>query len=114
MLLALLWLSLLYSFYNGALVVSLTEIMPSSVRIAGFSVAYSLATSVFGGLTPMIATYLVQSSGSKSMPAFWLMLAAIISFIATLIIFRQQQMIRGNVSTHQHSIDQHAALISDK
>ncbi|WP_017395262.1 MFS transporter [Acinetobacter haemolyticus] len=114
MLLALLWLSLLYSFYNGALVVSLTEIMPSSVRIAGFSVAYSLATSVFGGLTPMIATYLVQSSGSKSMPAFWLMLAAIISFIATLIIFRQQQMIRGNVSTHQHSMDQHAALISDK
>ncbi|QER40728.1 MFS transporter [Acinetobacter suaedae] len=114
MLLALLWLSLLYSFYNGALVVSLTEIMPSSVRIAGFSIAYSLATSVFGGLTPMIATYLVQSSGSKSMPAFWLMLAAIISLIATLIIFRQQQMIRGNVSTNQHSIDQHAALISDK
>ncbi|MCG2921897.1 hypothetical protein KZ305_27820, partial [Escherichia coli] len=64
---------------------------PSSVRIAGFSVAYSLATSVFGGLTPMIATYLVEQSGSKSMPAFWLMFAAIISLIATLIVFRQRQ-----------------------
>lgn len=91
MLMALLWLSLLYSFYNGALVVSLTEMMPSSVRIAGFSVAYSLATSVFGGLTPMIATYLVEQSGSKSMPAFWLMFAAIASLIATLIVFRQRQ-----------------------
>ncbi|MEQ1142061.1 MFS transporter [Acinetobacter soli] len=91
MLVSLLWLSLLYSFYNGALVVSLTEMMPSSVRIAGFSVAYSLATSVFGGLTPMIATYLVEQSGSKSMPAFWLMFAAIISLIATLIVFRQRQ-----------------------
>ena len=91
MLMALLWLSLLYSFYNGALVVSLTEMMPSSVRIAGFSVAYSLATSVFGGLTPMIATYLVEQSGSKSMPAFWLMFAAIVSLIATLIVFRQRQ-----------------------
>ncbi|WP_130803609.1 MFS transporter [Acinetobacter ihumii] len=91
MLISLLWLSLLYSFYNGALVVSLTEMMPSSVRIAGFSVAYSLATSVFGGLTPMIATYLVEQSGSKSMPAFWLMFAAIISLIATLIVFRQRQ-----------------------
>lgn len=91
MLISLLWLSLLYSFYNGALVVSLTEMMPSSVRIAGFSVAYSLATSVFGGLTPMIATYLVEQSGSKSMPAFWLMLAAIISLIATLIVFRKRQ-----------------------
>ena len=91
MLVSLLWLSLLYSFYNGALVVSLTEMMPSSVRIAGFSVAYSLATSIFGGLTPMIATYLVQESGSKSMPAFWLMFAAIISLIATLIVFRNRK-----------------------
>ena len=91
MLVSLLWLSLLYSFYNGALVVSLTEMMPSSVRIAGFSVAYSLATSVFGGLTPMIATYLVEQTGSKSMPAFWLMFAAIVSLIATLIVFRQRQ-----------------------
>ncbi|MCH7302932.1 MFS transporter [Acinetobacter sp. NIPH 1869] len=91
MLMVLLWFSLLYSFYNGALVVSLAEMMPSSVRIAGFSVAYSFATSIFGGLTPMIATYLVQTSGNKSMPAFWLMFAAITSLIATLIIFRQQQ-----------------------
>jgi len=66
--------------------------MPSSVRIAGFSVAYSFATSIFGGLTPMIATYLVQSSGNKSMPAFWLMFAAIVSLIATLIVFRQHQI----------------------
>ncbi|MDR7016716.1 MFS transporter [Acinetobacter sp. 3657] len=101
MLMALLWLSLLYSFYNGALVVSLTEMMPSSVRIAGFSVAYSLATSVFGGLTPMIATYLVQETGSKSMPAFWLMFAAIISLIATLIVFRQHK----NVTAKPSSID---------
>lgn len=99
MLMALLWLSLLYSFYNGALVVSLTEMMPSSVRIAVFSVAYSLATSVFGGLTPMIATYLVQESGSKSMPAFWLMFAAIISLIATLIVFRQHHRVTAKPSS---------------
>ncbi|RZF53003.1 MFS transporter [Acinetobacter halotolerans] len=107
MLMALLWLSLLYSLYNGALVVSLTEMMPSSVRIAGFSVAYSLATSVFGGLTPMIATYLVQESGSKSMPAFWLMFAAIISLIATLIVFRQHQRVTAKPSSIQAGLAQH-------
>jgi len=87
LLITLLWLSLLYGLYNGAMVPSLTEIMPREVRTAGFSLAYSLATSIFGGLTPLIATYLVQSSGNKSMPAFWLMLAAFLGLCATLYVF---------------------------
>jgi len=87
LLMTLLWLSLLYGLYNGAMVPSLTEIMPREVRTAGFSLAYSLATSIFGGLTPLIATYLVQTSGNKSMPAFWLMLAAFLGLCATLYIF---------------------------
>ena len=47
-----LWLSFLYGSYNGAMVVSLTEIMPVEVRTTGFSLAYSLATATFGGFTP--------------------------------------------------------------
>jgi len=49
-----LWLSFVYGGYNGAMVVYLTEIMPLEVRTAGFSLAYSLATTV-GGFTPAIA-----------------------------------------------------------
>src|SRR6267142_2432211 len=44
-----LWLSFLYGSYNGAMVVFLTEIMPIDVRTSGFSLAYSLATAIFGG-----------------------------------------------------------------
>ena len=36
-----LWLSFLYSSYNGAMVVALTEVMPADVRTTGFSLAYS-------------------------------------------------------------------------
>jgi len=32
-----LWLSAVYAFFNGAFIVYLTEIMPASVRTAGFS-----------------------------------------------------------------------------
>ena len=46
MLMVLLWLSFLYASYNGAMVVALTEIVPASVRTAGFSLAYSLATTM--------------------------------------------------------------------
>ena len=45
MLIVELWLSFLYGSYNGAMVVALTEIVPASVRTAGFSLAYSLATA---------------------------------------------------------------------
>jgi len=45
-----LWLSFIFGSYNGAMVVFLTEIMPVDVRTSGFSLAYSLATAVFGAL----------------------------------------------------------------
>ncbi len=56
MLAAELWLSFLYGSYTGAMVVMLTEVMPSDVRTAGFSLAYSLATALFGGFTPAVST----------------------------------------------------------
>ena len=43
-----LWLSFVYGGYNGAMIVYLTEIMPARVRATGFSLAYSLATALFG------------------------------------------------------------------
>jgi hypothetical protein len=36
----------LYGSYNGAMVVALTEIVPANVRTTGFSLAYSLATTI--------------------------------------------------------------------
>ncbi len=76
-----LWLSFLYAGYNGAMVVYLTEIVPVEVRTAGFSVAYSLATTI-GGSTPLIVTYLIHASGNRAMPGAWLSVAAAIAFCA--------------------------------
>jgi len=83
-----LWLSFLYGSYNGAMVVTLTEVMPPAVRTAGFSLAYSLATALFGGFTPAISTYLIHTTGNKAAPGLWLMFAAVCGLVATLIIFR--------------------------
>jgi MFS family permease len=78
-----LWLSLLYSGYNGAMVVHLTEIVPVQVRTAGFSVAYSLATTI-GGSTPVFATYLIHVTGNRAMPGAWLSVAATIALCGAL------------------------------
>lgn len=91
MLIAELWLSFIYASYNGAMIVALTEVMPVEVRTSGFSLAYSLATAIFGGFTPAIATYLSEALQNKAAPALWMSSAAILSFVATLILYRWQK-----------------------
>jgi len=84
-----LWFSFIFGSYNGAMVVFLTEIMPVSVRTSGFSLAYSLATAIFGGFTPAISTYLIHSTGNRAIPGLWLSFAAACGLIAALFAKRQ-------------------------
>ncbi|WP_322045522.1 MFS transporter [Paraburkholderia sp. J67] len=82
-----LWLSTLYAWYNGAMVVALTELMPVHVRTTGFSMAYSLATLV-GGFTPAISTWLIHLTGDKAVPGAWMSVAAVCGMVATLFLYR--------------------------
>ena len=86
-----LWLSFIYASYNGALIVFVTEIIPIEVRTMGFSLAYSLATSIFGGFTPAISTYLIHISGNRAVPGLWLSFAAACSLGATFVLRLRQQ-----------------------
>jgi MFS family permease len=95
-----LWLSFLYGSYNGAMVVFLTEIMPIDVRTSGFSLAYSLATAVFGGFTPAISTYLIHRTGNRAIPGLWLSFAAACGLIAALLAKPQNVVVEtGRLAT---------------
>jgi MFS family permease len=84
------WLSFIYGSYNGAMVVALTEVMPREVRTAGFSLAYSLATTI-GGFTPAISTLLIHVSGNKAAPGAWMGIAGVCGLIATLVLYRSAE-----------------------
>jgi len=88
MLAVLLWLSFLYGSYNGAMVVALTEIIPVTVRTAGFSLAYSLATAFFGGFTPLVSTWLIEVTGNPAAPGYWMAFGGACGLVATLVIYR--------------------------
>lgn len=92
MLTVLLWLSFLYGLYNGAMIPALTEIMPMEVRVAGFSLAYSLATAVFGGFTPVISTALIEYTGDKASPGYWMSFAAVCALLATFYLYRRRTL----------------------
>ena len=82
----LLWLSFLYASYNGAMVVTLTEIVPARARTSGFSLAYATATTLSGGLTPLVCTELVHATGNRASPGLWLTAAALCGLAASLTL----------------------------
>ena len=98
MLMVELWLSFLYGSYNGAMVVALTEVMPVNVRTSGFSLAYSLATALFGGFTPAVSTWLIQMTNDKGAPGFWMMFGAVCGLTGTFILYgRKAQRVESPV-----------------
>jgi MFS family permease len=99
-----LWLSFVYASYNGALIVFMTEIIPIEVRTLGFSLAYSLATAVFGGFTPAIATYLIHLSGNRAIPGLWLSFAAACGLAATLFARGKQATLESPVMNETVSV----------
>jgi MFS transporter, MHS family, citrate/tricarballylate:H+ symporter len=79
-----LWLSMFFGVYNGAMIPHLAEIMPPEIRTSGFSLAFSLATAIFGGFTPAVCTYLIHETGNRAMPALWLSFAALCGLAAAV------------------------------
>ena len=98
MLIVLLWLSFLFGLYNGAMIPALAEVMPANVRVAGFSLAYSLATAIFGGFTPVISTALIHATHDKAAPGYWLSAAALCSTVSIFILYGRKE--NSSVAVH--------------
>ena len=79
-----LWLSFIFGTYNGAMIPFMAEIMPPQVRTAGFSLAYACATALFGGMTPLVCTYLIHATGNPAMPGAWLTAPALLALLSAL------------------------------
>lgn len=82
-----LWFAMLYSGYNGAAIVALTELVPKQIRASGFGVASTFGLATFSGFTPAIVTWLNQRSGQTAHGAIWLMLLSALAMIAVLNLY---------------------------
>ncbi len=68
--------------YLGPLPALMAELFPTSMRTTGLSISYAFGVTIFGGFAPFINAWLIQATGSKLAPSFYLMLAALISLVA--------------------------------
>jgi MHS family proline/betaine transporter-like MFS transporter len=67
----------------GAMMV---ELFPARIRMSALSIGYNIGFAVFGGTAPFVATYLIETTGNKLAPSFYLIAASIISLIVFFVI----------------------------
>ncbi len=81
-------LVLLTGVYYGSLPAILVEAAPPTVRCTAVALGYNLCMGLFGGLSPLVATWLVERTGDEIAPAFLIMAAAAVTLV-TLFWFRE-------------------------
>lgn len=70
---------------DGTLPSFLAEMFPTKVRYTGFAVSFNLSNALFGGTAPLVATWLIATSGNDVAPGWYLMAAAAVSLIAVAL-----------------------------
>jgi MHS family citrate/tricarballylate:H+ symporter-like MFS transporter len=81
-------LSFYFGIYSGTMLGALVEIVPKHVRTTCFSMAFALAAGLFGTFTPFASTLLIDHTGDKASPGYWLMFASVLGIAAALIVYR--------------------------
>jgi MFS family permease len=79
-------LGLLYVPQLATISATFPAMFPAHVRYAGMAIAYNVATSLFGGTAPAVNDWLVNTTGSKLVPAYYMMAACVIGLIALVFV----------------------------
>ena len=77
---------------SGGLNVANVELMPKAVRCTGLAFAYNTSMGIFGGTTPLIATWLIQGSGNPISPAYWVAGSASITLLTSIFWVRETRL----------------------
>ena len=80
------WLSLLKAAYSGTLPALMAELFPTATRSTGIAVAYNTSVPIFGGTAPLIATWLVATTGSQVAPSYYLIATSVLSLVVLVVI----------------------------
>jgi MFS transporter, MHS family, proline/betaine transporter len=75
---------LIVGLYCGVQPTIMVEAVPVQVRCTAVALGYNICLGVIGGVTPLVATWLVERTADETAPAFLIMAAAAISFATTL------------------------------
>ncbi|WP_367038693.1 glycine betaine/L-proline transporter ProP [Streptomyces sp. Je 1-332] len=100
-------LGLLLVCFAGTAAATLPALFPTRLRYGALSIAYNISVSLFGGTTPLLASFLVEKTGNTLVPAFYLMVAGAIGLVSTFFLHETAgRPLRGSgpmVETHDEA-----------
>lgn len=82
----LLLLSLSLVCLLGTMSAALPALFPTHIRYGALSIGYNVSTSLFGGTTPLVITALISLTGTKMVPAYYAMAAALVGVVAVALM----------------------------
>ncbi len=78
--------SVVLTLYTGPLCAILAEMFPTNIRYTALSVSYGFAVAIFGGFAPLISAGLIRLTGDPIAPAYYVIAAGVLSFVATAFV----------------------------
>jgi MHS family proline/betaine transporter-like MFS transporter len=70
----------------------MVEEVPAAIRCTTIALGYNITLGVIGGLSPLVATWLVERTADELSPAFMVMAAAAITFLTILSFGEKSRM----------------------
>ncbi|MDT2004370.1 MHS family MFS transporter [Rhodococcus opacus] len=103
-----------HSMFYGAIAGVLARAFPANIRYTGLSLAYQLCSLVVGGGTPVLAQWMLNSSGNIVGVAFVSAGYAAVSLICTLLLLNRTGFDARRLSTAEQSDADELQLDTDR
>ncbi|MCA1177632.1 MULTISPECIES: glycine betaine/L-proline transporter ProP [unclassified Pantoea] len=79
-------LGLLHTCFSGTMPATLPALFVTDIRYSALAIGFNLSVSLFGGTTPLITAWLVDTTHNAMMPAYYMMGAGVVGLITVLTL----------------------------
>ena len=83
--------ALINGHIQGAMPVAMAELFPARLRYSAMAIGYNITLALFGGTAPLVVTWMIKTSGNLAAPAWYLLVVAAVTFVASLTIRPHQE-----------------------
>lgn len=116
----LLMLAILLNFFIGVMASTLPAMFPTHIRYSALASAFNISVLI-AGITPTLAAWLVESTNDLFMPAYYLMVIAVIGFLTAVTMKETaNKPLRGaapsasNIEEARELLEEHHDTIEQK
>jgi MHS family proline/betaine transporter-like MFS transporter len=78
--------AVLVAAVQGPMPAYMAEMFPTRIRASALGISYNVTLGLLGGTAPLVATWLISSTGDMAAPALYLVFLSAVSIVALLTL----------------------------